>query len=107
MTLGRLIYTRGSSNDFARELLRKETAMAGRRRLIWPYALVVVGCIAGFTAHMSATPQNARQVDAKFFQDLRWRSIGPPRAGRVVAVAGVQREPETYYFGSVGVGVWK
>ena len=81
--------------------------MAGRRRLIWPYTFVAVGCIAGFTAQMRATPQNARQVDAKFFQDLRWRSIGPPRAGRVVAVAGVRSEPETYYFGSVGGGVWK
>ena len=72
--------------------------MAGWRRVIWPLTLVVVGCIAGFTAQMGATPQNAQQVDAKFFQDLRWRSIGPPRAGRVVAVAGVRSEPETYYF---------
>src|SRR5207302_10635997 len=29
------------------------------------------------------------------------------RAGRVVAVAGVRGEPEVYYFGSVGGGVWK
>jgi photosystem II stability/assembly factor-like uncharacterized protein len=77
------------------------------RRVIWPLALLVVGCIAGFTAQMSATPQSAQHVDGKFFQDLRWRSIGPARAGRVVAVTGVRGEPETYYFGSVGGGVWK
>ncbi len=81
--------------------------MAAWRRVIWPLTFVIAGCIAGFTAQMSATPQNARLVDAKLFQDLRWRSIGPPRAGRVVAVAGVRGEPETYYFGAVGGGVWK
>jgi photosystem II stability/assembly factor-like uncharacterized protein len=81
--------------------------MVGWRRVIWPLALLVVGCIAGLTAQMSATPQSAQHVDAKFFQDLRWRSIGPARAGRVVAVTGVRGEPETYYFGSVGGGVWK
>ncbi len=81
--------------------------MVGWRRVIWPLALLVVGCIAGLTAQMNATPQSAQHVDAKFFQDLRWRSIGPARAGRVVAVTGVRGEPETYYFGSVGGGVWK
>src|SRR6266481_6424249 len=81
--------------------------MVGWRRVIWPLALLVVGCIAGLTAQMNATAQSAQHVDAKFFQDLRWRSIGPARAGRVVAVTGVRGEPETYYFGSVGGGVWK
>jgi photosystem II stability/assembly factor-like uncharacterized protein len=76
------------------------------RRVIWPLALLAVSCIAGLTAQMNATPQSAQTAGAKFFQDLRWRSIGPYRAGRVVAVTGVRGEPETYYFGSVGGGVW-
>src|SRR5258708_28198346 len=62
---------------------------------------------AGIAAQTKDAPKNPDQFDAKFFQDLRWRSIGPPRAGRVVAVAGVPGEPEVYYFGSVGGGVWK
>jgi photosystem II stability/assembly factor-like uncharacterized protein len=33
--------------------------------------------------------------------------IGPFRAGRVNAVTGVPGQPETFYFGSVGGGVWK
>ena len=39
--------------------------------------------------------------------DLRFRLIGPFRAGRVVAVAGVPSQPNVYYSGSVGGGVWK
>src|SRR5260221_7432779 len=61
----------------------------------------------GIAAQTKDAPKNPDQFDAKLFQDLRWRSIGPPRAGRVVAVAGVPGEPEVYYFGSVGGGVWK
>ena len=33
--------------------------------------------------------------------------IGPFRGGRVVAVSGVPSDPATFYFGSVGGGVWK
>ncbi len=49
----------------------------------------------------------AQQVDPRFFQELKWRSIGPSRGGRALAVAGVRGQPETYYFGSVGGGIWK
>ena len=33
--------------------------------------------------------------------------IGPFRGGRVNAVSGVASQPDTFYFGSVGGGVWK
>src|SRR5438445_7357311 len=46
-------------------------------------------------------------VDPAFFQDLKWRLIGPFRAGRVLAVSGVPGEPEHFYFGSVNGGVWE
>lgn len=38
---------------------------------------------------------------------LEWRCIGPFRGGRVVAVAGDQSDPSTFYFGAVAGGVWK
>ena len=38
---------------------------------------------------------------------LRWRSIGPHRGGRVVAVAGDPDERQTFYFGACAGGVWK
>src|SRR5271167_3590950 len=50
---------------------------------------------------------------AAFAQDLsalktvKYRQIGPFRGGRVVAVTGVDSQPNTYYFGGVGGGVWK
>jgi len=38
---------------------------------------------------------------------LAWRSIGPYRGGRALAVSGVVGDTHTYYFGGVGGGVWK
>ena len=38
---------------------------------------------------------------------LHWRNLGPFRGGRVNAVAGVPGQPNTFYFGSVGGGLWK
>ena len=49
----------------------------------------------------------AQRYDTSLYSGLHWRMIGPFRAGRVNAVAGVMGQPETFYFGSVGGGVWK
>jgi photosystem II stability/assembly factor-like uncharacterized protein len=38
---------------------------------------------------------------------MQWRLIGPHRAGRVTAVAGIVGQPAVYYFGTPGGGVWK
>ena len=38
---------------------------------------------------------------------MQWRLIGPHRAGRVSAVAGVPSQPSVYYIGTPGGGVWK
>ena len=38
---------------------------------------------------------------------LSWRSLGPPRGGRSIAVSGVKGRPKEAYFGAVGGGLWK
>ena len=38
---------------------------------------------------------------------LHWRSIGPFRGGRVLAVAGAADSPLHFYFGAVNGGVWE
>ena len=56
---------------------------------------------------LSASNINAQQPDPSLYSGLRWRMIGPFRGGRVNAVSGVVGQPDTFYFGSVGGGVWK
>jgi photosystem II stability/assembly factor-like uncharacterized protein len=49
----------------------------------------------------------AASLDLTHFKELKWREVGPFRGGRSAAVEGVASQPNTYYFGSVGGGVWK
>ncbi len=49
----------------------------------------------------------AQQVDPSLYSGLRWRMIGPFRGGRSNAVSGVAGQPNLYFFGAVGGGVWK
>jgi len=41
------------------------------------------------------------------YEGLEWRNIGPFRGGRSAAVTGVSGQPNLFYFGSTGGGVWK
>ena len=38
---------------------------------------------------------------------MEWRFVGPYRGGRVTTVAGVPSDPQLYYMGATGGGVWK
>ena len=38
---------------------------------------------------------------------MRWRQVGPFRAGRISAVAGIPGDPAIYYLGTPGGGIWK
>ena len=70
-------------------------------------ALVSLLLLGSASVRLLAGPETTKQIDQRLFQELRWRSIGPFRGGRVLAVTGVRGQPETYYFGAVGGGVWK
>ena len=48
-----------------------------------------------------------RGYDQSLLKGLQWRSIGPYRGGRSTAVAGVTSQPNVFYFGATGGGVWK
>ena len=62
---------------------------------------------------VAVTPQVVAQGDANqivplnAYKDLKWRSVGATRGGRVTAYSGVRQQPHTFYFGGVGGGVWK
>ncbi|MEJ5367337.1 MAG: glycosyl hydrolase [Bryobacteraceae bacterium] len=65
-----------------------------RREIALPLVLILA---AGVTA----------QDAAPAWKSLKYRSIGPYRGGRVTAVTGVPGQPEVFYYGATGGGVWK
>ena len=74
-------------------------------RVFSAIAIVALIVIGELLPAQTATAQ--QQYDASLYSELRWRNIGPFRGGRVNAVSGVPGQPTTFYFGSVGGGVWK
>ena len=56
---------------------------------------------------MLAFPVAAQQYPPEMLSGLQWRNVGPMRGGRTYAVAGNATQPDTFYMGSVGGGVWK
>ena len=46
-------------------------------------------------------------VDASLLSAMEWRLVGPFRGGRVTTVAGVPDNPQLYYMGATGGGLWR
>jgi photosystem II stability/assembly factor-like uncharacterized protein len=55
----------------------------------------------------SGAAQEKSQYPEGMLAGLHWRDVGPMRGGRSYGVAGNAMQPDTFYFGSVGGGVWK
>jgi photosystem II stability/assembly factor-like uncharacterized protein len=53
----------------------------------------------------ASTP--AARIPETLFGAMRWRQVGPFRGGRVLAVTGVPREPNVFYFGGASSGIWR
>jgi len=64
--------------------------------------LVLIGLMSVQELHSQAAEQKEDS-----YAEIKWRSIGPFRGGRSCAVTGVVGQPNLYYFGSTGGGVWK
>ena len=56
---------------------------------------------------LSPIAQPPDQFSESLRTGLKWRSIGPYRGGRVLAVTGVPSDPNIFDFGGVAGGVWR
>src|SRR5262245_27710329 len=59
------------------------------------------------TAAQAAATVQSTGGEPEPLRALSWRCIGPPRGGRVVAVAGDPVNRQVFYFGACAGGVWK
>jgi len=71
------------------------------------FVLAVVCLFLIGPAAVDAQRSGGQPTSAGPFGALRWRSIGPPRGGRSIAVSGSAARPYEYYMGATGGGLWK
>ena len=69
------------------------------KQLFFP-ALLFVGLF------VNAQTKDSSSVN-DYFKQVKWRSIGPFRGGRSNCATGVVGNPQVYYQGTTGGGVWK
>ena len=62
--------------------------------------LLLLAAVLSHSVHADAPGSDA-------LDGLKWREIGPYRGGRVTTVTGVPGNPNLYYRGATGGGVWK
>jgi photosystem II stability/assembly factor-like uncharacterized protein len=89
---------------------------SSRRRSGLPVMILALAHPA-CAAPLPATPQEDKTeqaaaaapagFDAAWFRGWKWREVGPYRGGRSAAVTGVPSQPDVYWFGACGGGVWK
>jgi photosystem II stability/assembly factor-like uncharacterized protein len=71
-----------------------------RRSSFWISTLLLIFAAAWHTSAQGG-------IDKAILDGLRWRSVGPLRGGRSIAVTGVKGRAKEGYFGAVGGGLWK
>jgi len=69
------------------------------------FIAILLACVAAASPELSGTA--AQQYDRNLYQSLRWRCIGPFRAGRTVGASGVPGQPNVFYIGVNNGGVWR
>lgn len=60
-----------------------------------------------FPPEAGVVPPPKPEAPKSPFEGMKYRLVGPFRGGRVLAVAGVPGQDDTYYFGAVAGGMWK
>ena len=72
-------------------------------------ASLVCGLVLALNPFHLRAQNTARKGDdsSPLLSAFEWRDVGRMRGGRVFGVAGYASQPDTFYFGSVGGGVWQ
>src|SRR6266568_4242377 len=83
--------------------MRSEHALRTRRTS----EVVVSLAFLLFVKIFASGVASAQDIPPSLYSEMKWRMIGPFRAGKVNNVAGVPGNPAIYYMGADGGGVWK
>ncbi len=91
---------------------QRNSLMSALRPMLASPALVLAALLVLAPGSLATAPVRAQaggavRLDPALLSELRFRSVGPHRGGRVTAVAGHRRQPATFYMGATGGGVWK
>jgi photosystem II stability/assembly factor-like uncharacterized protein len=88
---------------FATRLRRNQRSESRRDSRTSGYAVVQTFLFLA----LAVTTAAAQMAPVQAYSGMQWRLVGPFRAGRAIAAAGIPGNPYIFYFGSVDGGMWK
>ena len=71
------------------------------------FGILTFAIIILIVAPYACKSQEPFAASHELSNDLHWRFVGPYRAGWATMAVGIPSEPEVFYFGGAGGGVWK
>jgi len=74
------------------------------RGILRPSCMVAAFAIGALSC---GAQQSAPLSPSQLASAVQWRSVGPYTGGRVTTVAGIAAEPNLFYMGTAGGGVWQ
>ena len=77
------------------------------KRLILLCLVIFLTTVAYSQKRKNKTTTNTIHYDESVYNALKWREIGPFRGGRSCAVTGVPGQPNLFYMGATGGGIWQ
>lgn len=74
-------------------------------------SILAIFALAIFTTQVATAQRKSKTptktYDEQLYSSLQYRQVGPFRGGRSAAVTGVPGEPNLFYMGATGGGVWR
>ena len=83
------------------------------KRTSFSYTQIVLLCLSLVFVSPTAFGQRKNkkektaEINSALYSSVKYRELGPFRGGRSAAVTGVPGQPDLFYFGATGGGVWK
>ncbi|NDV44226.1 WD40/YVTN/BNR-like repeat-containing protein [Flagellimonas sediminis] len=72
------------------------------------YLIMALALVCWYpTLAQKKSNKNTLTYDQSLYSGMEWRMVGPHRGGRAGTVTGVPNDPNLYYMGTAGGGVWK
>ncbi len=69
--------------------------------------VLLLSCLSLAVPVVFAATTAAPVTPIQLTSAVEWRSVGPYTGGRITAVAGIAAEPNVFYMGAAGGGVWE
>lgn len=68
---------------------------------------LLLGLVLAFADLSAQSPKQEAPIPESFYENYKWRNIGPLRGGRSLGCTGSPGRENEYYFGATGGGLWK